>query len=157
MAPYDSLKKESPVYIDDQSDLPEGIKGLYIETGHTQMILLNKNLPIQAEKRCVLAEELGHYYTTFGNITDQTDVRNRKHEKRARNWAYEKLVPLDKLVAASRLGIRNRYELAEYLEVTETFLEEALLHFREKYGLYAAFENYFIYFDPLGVLERFEP
>ena len=77
MAPYDSLKKESPVYIDDQSDLPEGIKGLYIETGHTQMILLNKNLPVQAEKRCVLAEELGHYYTTFGNITDQTDVRIR--------------------------------------------------------------------------------
>ncbi|MDF2935663.1 MAG: rane protein [Paenibacillaceae bacterium] len=156
MAPYDSLKKESPVYIDDQSDLPEGIKGLYIETGYTQMILLNKDLPVQAEKRCVLAEELGHYYTTFGNITDQTDLRNRKHEKRARNWAYEKLVPLDKLVEASRLGIRNRFELAEYLEVTEPFLEEALLHFKEKYGFYATFENYLVYFEPLGVLERFE-
>lgn len=156
MAAYDSLKKESPVYIDDQSELPDGIKGLYIETGHTRMILLNKTLPLQTEKRCVLAEELGHYYTTFGNITDQTDVRNRKHEKRARNWAYEKLITMDKLVEASRLGIRNRYELAEYLEVTEPFLEEALLHFKEKYGLYATFENFIIYFEPLGVLERFE-
>lgn len=156
MAAYDSLKQESPVYIDDQSDLPDGIKGLYIETGHTQMILLNKTIPVQAEKRCVLAEELGHYYTTFGDITDQTDIRNRKHEKRARNWAYEKLIPMDKLVEASRRGIRNRYELADHLEITEQFLEEALLHFKEKFGLYTIFQNYIIYFEPLGVLERFE-
>ena len=29
-------------------------------------IAIRKNLDTTAEKRCVLAEELGHYYTTYG-------------------------------------------------------------------------------------------
>ena len=39
------------------------------------------------EKSCVLAEELGHYYTTVGDILDQSDDGNRKQERRARLWA----------------------------------------------------------------------
>jgi hypothetical protein len=29
------------------------------------------------EKACVLAEELGHYYTSVGNILDQNNVNNK--------------------------------------------------------------------------------
>ena len=29
-----------------------------------------------ANKKCVLAEELGHHYTTVGNILDQSDARS---------------------------------------------------------------------------------
>lgn len=39
---------------------------------------------IETEKKCVLAEELGHHYTTIGNILDQTDTANRKQERHAR-------------------------------------------------------------------------
>ena len=35
-------------------------------------------------KTCTLAEELGHYYTTTGDIIDQEDTSNRKQEYRAR-------------------------------------------------------------------------
>ena len=38
------------------------------------------------EKASVLAEELGHYYTTVGNILDQEDAGNRKQEHKARTW-----------------------------------------------------------------------
>lgn len=31
-------------------------------------IAINRSLPTQAEKACVLAEELGHHYTTTGDI-----------------------------------------------------------------------------------------
>ncbi len=36
-------------------------------------------------KTCTLAEELGHYCTTTGDIIDQEDTSNRKQEYRARS------------------------------------------------------------------------
>ena len=33
-------------------------------------IAIKKNLPTQKEKACVLAEELGHFYTSSGNILE---------------------------------------------------------------------------------------
>lgn len=74
----------------------------------------------------MLAEELGHYYTTVGNILDKKKTINRKLERRARAWAYQKLTPLDKLIQAHNEGIRTRYEMAEYLGVTERFLEATI-------------------------------
>ena len=53
---------------------------------------------IETEKKCVLAEELGHHYTTVGNIMDQTATANRKQERRARIWAYHKLLSLNDLI-----------------------------------------------------------
>ena len=47
-------------------------------------IAIRKDIDTEIEKSCVLAEELGHYYTTVGDIMDQTDVSNRKQERRAR-------------------------------------------------------------------------
>ncbi len=128
------------------------LKGLYYD----KVIGLNKNLETTAEKCCVLAEELGHYYTSAGNILDQSKIENRKQERRARTWAYQKLVPLDKLVLAYKEGIRTKYELAEFLGVTEQFLAEALKYYKEKYGMYYRLGKYWICFEPLGILENLE-
>lgn len=116
---------------------------------------IRKDIPTLTEKACILAEELGHYYTSHGNILDLTKTENRKQEKRARNWAYERLVPLSALIAAYEAGIKNRYELAEFLNVIEEFLEEAILHYKEKYGLYKVHGEYIIYFEPLGIFKKF--
>lgn len=114
-------------------------------------IAIRMDTPTAVEKACILAEELGHYFTSHGNILDQTKIINIKQEKRARNWAYEKLVPLHKLIRAYEAGVSNRFELALYLDVIEEFLECAIEHYREKYGLYSIKGNYIIYFEPLGV------
>lgn len=111
---------------------------------------------LEIEKKCVLAEELGHYYTTVGNILDQTNTANRKQERRARVWAYNEMISLSDLVDSYKDGCRSRYEIAEHLEVTEEFLQECLDYFHEKYGLYAKQNNYLIYFEPLGVLELYK-
>jgi hypothetical protein len=108
------------------------------------------------EKVCTLAEEQAHYATSAGNILNQSKITNRKQEKTARNLAYEKLIPLRCFVKASKEGIRNRYELAEFLDVTEEFLDDTLNHYREKYGLYVKWTSYIIYFEPLGVLKLFD-
>ena len=100
------------------------------------------------QKTCVLAEELGHHYTTVGNILDQTNVSNCKQEQRARMWAYNKMIGLIGIINAFNNGCRNLYEMADYLNVTEDFLQEALEGYRRKYGMYACVDNYIIYFEP---------
>lgn len=108
----------------------------------------------EKEKRCVMAEELGHYYTSFGDILDQGRVGNRKQEQLARTWAYNKLIGLVGIVDSYKAGCRNRSEMAAHLNVTEEFLSEALRRYHDKYGTYASVDNYIIYFEPsLGVLE----
>ena len=107
------------------------------------------------EKACVLAEELGHYYTTVGNILDMSVIGNRKQERQARLWAYNKQIGLTGLIRAYEAGCTNRYETAEYLEVTEEFLEECIQCYREKYGEYKIVDNYTNYFIPhLAVFKR---
>lgn len=138
------VENENIEYI--EMTFPADLKGLC----KANKIGISNKLSI-VEKKCVLAEELGHFYTTTGNIIDLKSIQNCKQEMKARKWSYEKLVPLRSLINASCEGCTNRYELAECLEVTEEFLTDALQYYQNKYGLYAEVENYCIYFNPLTV------
>ena len=153
---YEKLLNEADrqgIYIYEDILKPR-IKGLYGDN----VICINKIIETNTEKACVLAEEIGHYHTSSGDILDQSKLANKKQEKRARNWAYERLVPLDGLVKAYKLGVRNRYELADYLGVTEKFVDDSIDRYKEEFGLCTTInEKYTIYFEPLGVLEKFNP
>lgn len=143
-----------------KNPLPDNFKGLYYADDETEPIItIDPCVNTETEACCVLAEELGHYYTSSGNLITDKSVKNtavRQQETRARRWAYEKLVPLDKLIEAYESGVRNRHELALYLDVIEEFLEGALKYYEEKYGLYYTLDNYIIYFEPLGICKMFE-
>ncbi len=118
-------------------------------------VAIRQDLSTSVEKACVLAEELGHHYTTYGNILDQSDTSNRKQELRARAWAYNKQIGLLGLIRAYEHGCRNRFEIAEYLEVTEEVLEECLSFYQNKYGVCANVDNYVVYFIPnLVIMKR---
>lgn len=41
-------------------------------------IAIRDDIDTSIEKACVLAEELGHHYTTVGDIIDQSSTGNRK-------------------------------------------------------------------------------
>lgn len=144
----EALQHDIDIY---EKYMPKRIKGLYADN----VIWLNKKISSIAEKSCILAEELGHYHTTSGNIIDQSVLYNRKQEKQARIWAYKKLVPLDKIIEAYKDGIQSKYELAEYLNVTEPFLLGALKRYKEEKGLYVKLGQYTIQFEPLIVIEMF--
>lgn len=104
------------------------------------------------EKACVLSEELGHHYTTTGNILDMNNPVNRKQEQRARAWAYNKMIGLMGIAKSYEHGCHSLHETADFLNVTEDFLEEALIYYRSKYGVCTTVGNYIIYFEPsLGV------
>lgn len=156
MISYEELKREVTIMLDDQAALPEWLKGIYIESGVGEMILLNKNLETDRERKCILVEEVGHLKKTVGDITDQTKLENQQQELRARQWGYERLIPLSAIVQAYHARVKGRYEIAEHLDVTEEFLQASIDRYRSKYGLYTTWENYIIYFDPLGVAEMFD-
>ncbi|UOX54617.1 ImmA/IrrE family metallo-endopeptidase [Dorea longicatena] len=101
-----------------------------------------------AEKSCVLAEELGHYYTTVGDILDMNVFENRKQERQARLWGYNRVIGLFGLIRAYEHGCKDKYEIAEYLDVTEEYLEDCIDCYRDKYGEYKIVDNYTIYFIP---------
>lgn len=155
MTGYEKLLADADqenVIVTDQFDLSNTrFKGLYCDG----TIAIKEDMT-ELEKKCVLAEELGHHYTSVGNILDQTDTSNRKQERRARVWAYCKLLSLDDLIDSYKCGCTNRYEIADHLNVTEEFLIDCLAYYREKYGLYTKHKNYVIYFDPLGILSLLE-
>lgn len=116
-------------------------------------IAINKDLT-EKEKKCVMAEELGHYYTGTGDILDQSSVSNRKQELRGRVYAYNKLVSLMGIVDAHKHHCQGLAESAEYLDVTEDFLADALKYYKAKYGICVNVNEYVIYFEPyLGVFE----
>ena len=150
---YEDLLKESPannVYIIENADFKSKADGLI----NGNVIGINKNVRTSRKRTCILAEELGHYHTTAGDIVCQSTVSDRKQELRARIWAYNKLIGLNGIVNACKHGCHSLHDTADYLNVTEEFLLEALQYYKGKYGIYATIDNYVIYFEPsLGVFE----
>ena len=116
-------------------------------------IAINRALPTQAEKSCVLAEEIGHHCTSSGDLLDQTDIMNRKQEYRARFYGYNLKIGLTGLIRAYEAGCRNFFEMAEFLDATEEYLKEAIQCYKSKYGICAVVDNYIIYFEPFAVMK----
>lgn len=121
---------------------------------NNDVIGINRRIRDTRTRACILAEELGHYYTSTGNILDQGEVQNRKQEAHARMWAYNRLIGLHGIIDCYKAGCRSMYEMAEHLGVTEEFLSEALRDYRRRYGLCTKLDNYVVYFEPsLSVFE----
>ncbi len=150
MIAYEDLLKES-----DEIGIIAKEKNLPVSKGRIKgnRIAIRKGLS-EREKKCILAEELGHYHTGVGNILDQSIEENRKQENRGRIYAYNKLIGLIGIIDAYKNHCRDLHESAEYLDVTEEFLLEALEHYKSKYGRCVTVDNYIVYFEPhMGVLE----
>lgn len=118
-------------------------------------IAIRKDIETNTEKGCVLAEELGHHHTSVGNIIDMTDTQNRKQERQARLWGYNRMIGLTGIIKAFQAGCQSRHEMAELLDVTEEYLQECIDCYRDKYGVCTEVDNYIIYFIPrLAVMEK---
>ena len=145
--------------LDEASDIGLTVKEKPLKYNNGRIkgsrIAIRQDITTTTEKSCVLAEELGHHYTSVGNILDMTSAVNRKQERQARFWAYNKQIGLLGLVRAFEHGCQNRFEIAEYLEVTEEFLEECIECYRNKYGICKQVDNYAVYFIPHLTIIKF--
>ena len=142
---------EDKVRVHDYYLGEDSLKGIYIDGN----VAINTSVSNSAEKTCILAEELGHHHTSVGDIINMTDAGNRKQERQARLWGYNKLIGLTGIISAFRAGCQSRHEIAELLDVTEEYLQECIDCYRDKYGVYTEVDNYVIYFIPnLAVMEK---
>lgn len=83
-----------------------------------------------AEERVHLAHELGHCETgSFYNRWSPYDIR-QKHENHADRWAILRLVPSEDLKQAVENGITELWELADYFQVTEPFMQKAVEYYK---------------------------
>lgn len=149
---YEDLQKQHNNLYIHEMDLYEvkGLKGLYIDG----CIAIDKNLT-QREKGCILAEEIGHHLTSVGDILDQSNDNNRKQEYKARLVSYDIQIGLQGIIDSYEAGCTSLYSMAEFLDVTEDYLNEALDTYKNKYGVYVIYNEYIIYFMPcLGVLKK---
>ena len=142
---------EDKVRVHDYYLGEDSLKGIYIDGN----VAINTSVSNSAEKTCILAEELGHHHTSVGDIINMTDAGNRKQERQARLWGYNKLIGLTGIINAFRAGCQRRHEIAELLDVTEEYLQECIDCYRDKYGVCTEVDNYIIYFIPrLAVMEK---
>lgn len=122
-------------------------------------IAIRKDIPLMAKKADVLAEEMGHFHTTVGDITRMDYVNSSKQERAARLYGYNKRFGLRGIIEAYLHRCQNFHEAAEYLDISEDTFREGLECYRQIYGLGIMIDNYFIQFEPyLQVYEyyRFE-
>jgi Zn-dependent peptidase ImmA (M78 family) len=77
---------------------------------------------------CVLAEELGHHFTSTGEriakryYSTQDRLSIDKCEYKALRWAANHLVPENDLLDVIGEGLYEIWELAEHFEVTEDMM-----------------------------------
>lgn len=101
------------------------LEGLYYDNN----IALSNKIETTNRKACIIAEELGHHYTSSGNILNTKDIGSMRQEHRARRWAYDIMVKEQDIKKAISAGCREIWEIAEYLDIDEQFLRDALVYY----------------------------
>ena len=97
---YDLAEKEDVKIYDFYFD--KDINGMYLNYDKLNAIALNyKNFNNDTEEKCVLSEELGHYYmdATY-NYANVDKFTYDKQEYRAKKWSYYVLIPFENLCRA---------------------------------------------------------
>ena len=112
--------------------LESGILGFYFkDKGMPHIIGLNKTILNDKMKHIeVLAEELGHYYTTCGNFTTpllhyRDRIELNRCEVKALRWACNYLIS-DKDVLSLSSQTNNYYEMSEILGVPYNLLVQKI-------------------------------
>ena len=84
-------------------------KARIIEHDSTCIFMDYSKIDTAKEQKCLLAEELRHYYYScyYTLLSDKNFIN--KQEYRARKWSYYVLIPYEKLKSA--VLKRNRYNL----------------------------------------------
>ena len=83
------------------------------------------------EEKELLAEELGHYYcNAFYNSNSDFSTISKK-EYRANKWKCTVLVSANDFIDAFNKGLKNIYEIAEYLNLSEDTVAFAYNYYKE--------------------------
>lgn len=90
-------------------------------------IALNpNNIKNHQELKECLAHELGHQATgSFYKLNSKFETRARMEERSIR-WAVQMLIPAEDLKKAFKKGYTEIWQLAEYFDVSESFIKDTV-------------------------------
>ena len=123
---------ESLIFVDEEC--PEEIVSMSIKfpNGFKAISLPQKNNESAEQKKYTklecFAHEMGHCATDSFYTRDTSYRKRLKHEYRANKWAIDYLIPFDELSKAVNEGNRELWQLAEYFDVGEPFVEKAIIY-----------------------------
>lgn len=110
-------------------------------------IILNKNMTA-SDKYEILAEEIGHYDTSYGHICNQSRIENRKQELTARRYGYKYIASPHAFVEAIKSGARDLESLADYFLISTELLIDIITDWKKQYGLGVSLGEYYLQLDP---------
>nr|DAM85230.1 MAG TPA: IrrE protein [Caudoviricetes sp.] len=125
---YDVAEKENIPVIDFRMKN----KAIICKTNRRICIGLNyEKINSVTEEKELLAEELGHYYcNAFYNSNSDFSTISKK-EYRANKWKCTVLVSVNDFIDAFKKGLKNVYEIAEYLNLSEDTVIFAYNYYKE--------------------------
>jgi Zn-dependent peptidase ImmA (M78 family) len=116
--------------------LPQKIQGFYSDFDENPQIAMNQDLlEGSSEYRCVLAEELGHHFTSAGETPSLTGmayydrIQRDRVESKAVRWAADFLIPTEQLLCkVEDCSVSCMQELAEAFQVTVELINHKLYY-----------------------------
>lgn len=120
-----------------RTDMPDCEGGLIYDND----VYINQHHSVE-EQTGYVAEELGHAYTTIGDISELKNRADKRQERQARRWGMNQLVSPKDLVKFAEDSQTTVYEVAEDLEITPEYLLDGLQNIREQYGEQFRYKEY---------------
>lgn len=127
-------KEHIKVIYKEMSHIPEKLHGLYMYDKRFGSIIVlgNHLLCYYRLHKCVLGEEIGHFYTSprtnilTAYASASLKVIMTQDERKALEYATDLLIPSDEFDRAVSEGCQSIYDLAEWFDVTEWFVYRKL-------------------------------
>lgn len=125
---YDYAEKNN-LKIKSFKDNERNIDGLCLYKKNKCNIYINKAINNETVKKCVLAEEIGHFkkgiqVTNLNDISSNAYLIRSINEFRAKKWAVNELIPFSTF--KSFLGTNySKFDIANKLDVTEELVDLA--------------------------------
>lgn len=158
---YEIIKQENIIY--EERNLEKlGSKGIYIKLdGINPLIAIDSSIVNNNTKYIsILAEELGHHFTTYGNLLSPSKcymdklIKDKK-ENLARKWAANYLISDEEFVQALLTCITNYFDMCEHFNVTYELLNyklESILKDEKKYNkIKEKFKLYEVQFNACNI------
>lgn len=105
-------------------------KAKIIKLDEPTILLDNSKIHTETERKCLLAEELGHYYHDAYYTLNSDNIFIDKQEYRAKKWKCLTCIPKNSLQDCFSKGITNIYDIASELEVEPNMVQFAYDYYK---------------------------
>lgn len=111
-------------------------KARIINIDNSYIFIDYSKISTYTEEKCLLAEELGHYYFSAYYSFSSSQINIDKQEYKALKWKSLVCVPLKSILSCFKKGICNLSDIATELQVEPTMVEFAYNYYKENNMLF---------------------